>query len=411
MVLGPMLAEAPALCGWLNGRGVAAAVVRSARAAAAVEAEAAAAAVVEAAEAAAVRGAERRTTEGATGPAAEAEAEAEAAALLGAAAGVEGAAAAAAAAGAAAGAAAEGSAEGAAAGATGAAAGEKAVELGGYPADLEWGLSWGEATEARRRGEVEQGRRRLVLGVIAAHLANLVNLADGGAAGGAAGGGAVALDEASALEAAQACLLARHAEALGIGWLLRGEAPPEEERSSARHSDTSADDVAARQADPAECAATARQLMHALVSGWSAGLAEQMECSPDTAGWLLAQRPSALRGLLLAQQRESVRLLDAAVVGAGLTATEREAWHTLSAEERDRVRDRHRVRATDSAAPCPKPNPSLKPNPIPTRARSALSSRMLSCIAVAFRPTPGRRGPRSACAPAPTRWRRCGPKP
>ena len=332
MVLGPMLAEAPALCGWLNGRGVAAAGVRSARAAAAVEAEAAAAAVVEAAEAAAVRGAERRTTEGATGPAAEAEAEAEAAALLGAAAGVEGAAAAAA--GAAAGAAAEGAAEGAAAGATGAAAGEKALELGGYPADLDWGLSWGEATEARRRGEVEQGRGRLVLGLIAAHLANLVNLADGGAAGGAAGGGAVALDEASALEAAQACLLARHAEALRIGWLLRGEAPPEEERSSARHSDTSADDVAAQQADPAECAATARQLTHALVSGWSAGLAEQMECSPDTAGWLLAQRPSALRGLLLAQQRESVRLLDAAVVGAGLTATEREAWHTLSAEER-----------------------------------------------------------------------------
>ena len=212
VVLGPMLAGSPALCGWLNRRGVAAAVVRTARAAAAVEGEAAAAGVVESAEAAAVRGTERRTREVETGAAAEAEAEAEAAALaearraLGAAREL----------------AARAEAEAAEAAEVEAAEAEAEAEAAGAAgADCEWGLSWAEPSDSARRGggggDARHSSGRLALGVISAHLANLANLANlaggAGGAGGAAAGAAVALDEVSALEAAQACLLTRHAEA------------------------------------------------------------------------------------------------------------------------------------------------------------------------------------------------------
>ena len=64
-----------------------------------------------------------------------------------------------------------------------------------------------------------------------------------------------------------------------------------------------------------------------------------MEASPDSAGWLLGQRPSALWRLLIAQQGESVRLLSAALVGAGLSPAERQTWHDLSLEERSLFED------------------------------------------------------------------------
>ena len=64
-----------------------------------------------------------------------------------------------------------------------------------------------------------------------------------------------------------------------------------------------------------------------------------MEASPDSAGWLLGQRPSALWRLLIAQQSESVRLLSAALVGAGLSPAERQTWHDLSLEERSLFED------------------------------------------------------------------------
>ena len=211
VVLGPMLADSPALCGWLNRRGVAAAVVRTARAAAAVEGEAAAAGVVEAAEAAGEAEAlaeARRALDAARELAAHAEAEA----------------------------------AGAAEAADAEAAGAEAVGAAGAAGEeCEWGLSWEEPTEgARRVGDALHSSGRLALGVISAHLANL--------AGGAAGGAAVVLDEVSALEVAQACLLTRHAEAQGIGWLLRGEAPPEE-RAAPRDMNATPDDVAARAAE------------------------------------------------------------------------------------------------------------------------------------------------------------------
>ena len=211
VVLGPMLADSPALCGWLNRRGVAAAVVRTARAAAAVEGEAAAAGVVEAAEVAGEAEAlaeARRALDAARELAAHAEAEA----------------------------------AGAAEAADAEAAGAEAVgAAGAVGEECEWGLSWEEPTEgARRGGDALHSSGRLALGVISAHLANL--------AGGAAGGAAVALDEVSALEVAQACLLTRHAEAQGIGWLLRGEAPPEE-RAAPRDMNATPDEVAARAAE------------------------------------------------------------------------------------------------------------------------------------------------------------------
>ena len=186
--------------------------------------------------------------------------------------------------------------------------------------------------------------------------------------------------ERAALVATQVLLLEHHVELLGCAWLLRGEPPPTPSDGAAaaaggggagagggggagggskgggRRSPLVAVAPATdeqqlleaafepqtlpqlpplapgKQAE--EAADTAMLLMQALVAGWAGGVTELMGREVEEAGWLFGLAPAELARVLGAQQRESLRMLEHTLIGAGLSAAEWSSWQQLSDDER-----------------------------------------------------------------------------